>query len=141
MGSVIVAGTSADPQAWSQVEPAHRPWRLPRYDTTIKFEGNNSGKFDRQAADLASYLRVNDFNQAHDLYGRLYFRFAGIPDPSGTRIVDVVGGYNNGDSNSHSITLTGLSAGVSAGRINMKAGGAVGIEGDTDLLMTAVPHR
>ncbi len=54
-------------------------------------------------------------------------------------IVDVVGGYENGDQNSHSITLTGFGAIGSAGRINMKAGGAVGNTGaETNLLMTPV---
>ena len=74
-------------------------------------------------------MRINDFNQAEDLYGRIYFRYTGTPAPDGTRIVDVVGGYDNGDTNSHSITVQ------SSGRILMKAGGAVGTGGEINLSM------
>lgn len=137
-GAIITPAGSSDPNPWSGVIPLKDP-AAPRYDDTAPFGAPLSAKFDRQDEDEASYVRVNDFNQAHDLYGRLYFRYAGIPEPEGTRIVDVVGGYENGDQNSHSITLTGFGAIGSAGRINMKAGGAVGNTGaETNLLMTPV---
>jgi hypothetical protein len=136
-GSIITPGGSANPQAWSGVIPLIDPG-APRYDDTVRFEGTMSGKFSRQATDPASFVRVNDFNQARDLYGRLYFRYAGLPAPEGTRIVDVVGGFENGDSSSHSITLTGVNAAGSAGRINLKAGGVVGVGGETNLLLTPV---
>ena len=67
-----------------------------------------------------SYLRAVEFNQAQHLYGRMYFRYTGVPAPGGSRIVDVVGGYDNGDVNSHSITVS------STGKVIMKAGGLVG---------------
>lgn len=130
-GTIITPAGSANPQPWSGVIPLIDPG-APRYDATVKFRGTMSGKFDRQSTDPASYVRVNDFNQAHDLYGRLYFRYAGVPAPEGTRIVDVVGGFENGDSNSHSITLTAV------GRINMKAGGVAGTSGETDLQLAPV---
>ena len=134
-GAIITPAGSANPNAWSGVIPLLDPG-APRYDGTVSFEGPLSAKFDRMDEDPASYLRVNDFNQGHDLYGRLYFRYAGIPDPDGTRIVDVVGGFENGDSNSHSITLTGAVAAGSAGQITIKAGGAVGPTGaETNLLL------
>ncbi|MBK5267278.1 MAG: S-layer homology domain-containing protein [Acidimicrobiia bacterium] len=136
-GVIITPSGSANPQAWSGVIPLIDPG-APRYATDQSFEGGMSAKFDRLATDPASYVRINDFNQAHDLYGRLYFRYAGLPAPDGTRIVDVVGGFENGDSNSHSITLTGVDAVGSAGRINMKAGGVVGVGGETNLLLTPV---
>ncbi len=134
-GAIITPAGSADPNPWSGVIPLFDP-AAPRYDSTFVVDGPLSAKFDRMAEDQASYVRVNDFNQGHDLYGRLYFRYAGTPDPDGTRIVDVVGGFENGDSNSHSITLTGTIAAGSAGQINMKAGGAVGPTGaETNLLL------
>lgn len=134
-GAIITPAGSADPNAWSGVIPLFDPG-APRYDGTVAFDGPLSAKFERKVEDPASYVRVNDFNQGHDLYGRLYFRYAGTPDPDGTRIVDVVGGFENGDSNSHSITLTGTIAAGSAAQINMKAGGAVGPTGaETNLLL------
>ncbi len=135
-GSIITPAGSADPSPWSEVVPLLDPG-APRYDA-LAFEGGMSAVFDRQATDPASFVRVNDFNQAHDLYGRLYFRYTGFPSGDGARIVDVVGGFEAGDTNSHSISLTGLNAGASAGRINMKAGGVVGVVGETNLLLTHV---
>ncbi len=134
-GAIITPAGSADPSPWSGVIPLFDP-AAPRYDSTYVVDGPLAAKFDRMVEDQASYVRVNDFNQGHDLYGRLYFRYAGTPEPDGTRIVDVVGGFENGDSNSHSITLTGTIAAGSAGQITMKAGGAVGPTGaETNLLL------
>lgn len=135
-GVIITPAGSANPNQWSEVVPLVDPG-APRYDA-LAFGGGMSALFDHRETDPASFVRVNDFNQAHDLYGRLYFRYTGFPSGDGTRIVDVVGGFEAGDTNSHSISLTGLNAGESAGRINMKAGGVAGVVGETNLLLTHV---
>lgn len=136
-GSIITPAGSADPQPWSDVIPLIDPG-APRYDATVGIGGSTSAKFDHQSSDPASYVRTNDFNQGYELYGRMYFRYAGFPTGDGTRILNVVGGFEAGDTNSHSISLTGSNAGASAGRLNIKAGGVVGVVGETNLLLNHV---
>ncbi|MDF1596565.1 MAG: S-layer homology domain-containing protein [Acidimicrobiia bacterium] len=128
-GAVITAAGSANPDPWTQVEPG----TVITYDNTQKIQATQSARFERSYLDLDSYLRLNDFNQAQHLYGRVYFRYTGLArdidsQPVNVRIVDVVGGYDDGDQNSHSITVT------LAGQVRIKAGGLAG-PGDVELVL------
>ncbi len=105
--------------------------QTPVYDDAFAAVGLNSALFTRMVGQPATYLRINDFNQAEHLYGRVYFRYTGTITPAGSRIVDVVGGYNNGDTQSHSITVR------EDGKILMTAGGMLGY-GRDDLVLGPV---
>ncbi len=110
-----------DPDRWSQVTPPTNT--VIYYDDDIApAQGTMTALFNRTSGDLATYLRTNDFNQAEHLYGRLYFRLTAYPTPAATRIVDVVGGYEDGDQGSHSITVQ------ADGRVLMKSGSGGGAD-------------
>jgi hypothetical protein len=124
---IAPGASSADPDAWSEVAGG-----VAEYDDTNVVQGPLSALFMRTFdGPPDTYLRLNDFNQAREIFGRLYFRYTGFPTPGSSRIVDVVGGYEAGDINSHSLTIQ------NNGRINMRAGGTVGA-GDMEYIMTTV---
>ncbi len=133
IGSLLVSGDGAllTGGSLTLTETAVGRVGAPVYDSGFAAQGLMSALFQRVNGDTATYLRTNDFNQAQDLYGRVYFRYTGFPAPAGTRIVDVVSGYDvpPTDSNSHSITVQ------ANGRVLMKAGGVVGT-GDVEVTLT-----
>ena len=120
-GAPITTTDLGDPDRWSQVTPPIN--NVIFYDDEIApAQGTMAALFSRTSSDLATYLRTNDFNQAEHLYGRLYFRLTAYPAPAATRIVDVVGGYEDGDQGSHSITVQ------ADGHVLMKSGSGGGAD-------------